>query len=223
MNTNAALQAQSQTATTFASALSAKLVDTIRTNARVLRYLASSLSSTALDYTMLLILNATIGGVFLPVALARVSSCSLNFALNRKVFNARGGIVATAIRYAIMATSVMTMSYLMIQALVSAGMALWMASLTANTSLFIVNYLGQNFFVFGTLADLRTSISDSGRTLRLKGRGVATKKGTGDLLATISVVVPKDLTPEQLDSIKSLADSLDQSDPRAELKKKVSA
>lgn len=65
--------------------------------------------------------------------------------------------------------------------------------------------------------------SDSGRTLRLKGRGVVTKKGTGDLLATISVVVPKDLTPEQLDSIKSLADSLDQSDPRAELMKKVSA
>ena len=65
--------------------------------------------------------------------------------------------------------------------------------------------------------------SDSGRTLRLKGRGVATKKGPGDLLATISVVVPKDLTPEQLDSIKSLADSLDQSDPRAELVKKVSA
>ena len=65
--------------------------------------------------------------------------------------------------------------------------------------------------------------SDSGRTLRLKGRGVATKKGTGDLLATISVVVPKDLTPEQLESIKSLADSLDQSDPRAELMKKVSA
>ena len=65
--------------------------------------------------------------------------------------------------------------------------------------------------------------SDSGRTLRLKGRGVATKKGTGDLLATISVMVPKDLTSEQLDSIKSLADSLDQSDPRAELMKKVSA
>ena len=65
--------------------------------------------------------------------------------------------------------------------------------------------------------------SDSGRTLRLKGRGVATKKETGDLLATISVVVPKDLTPEQLDSIKALADGLDQGDPRAELVKKVSA
>ena len=65
--------------------------------------------------------------------------------------------------------------------------------------------------------------SDSGRTLRLKGRGVATKKDAGDLLATISVVVPKDLTPEQLDSIKALADGLDQGDPRAELVKKVSA
>ena len=65
--------------------------------------------------------------------------------------------------------------------------------------------------------------SDSGRTLRQKGRGVTTKKETGDLLATISVVVPKDLTPEQLDSIKALADGLDQGDPRAELVKKVSA
>ena len=52
---------------------------------------------------------------------------------------------------------------------------------------------------------------------------MATKKDTGDLLATISVVVPKDLTPEQLDSIKALADGLDQGDPRAELVKKVSA
>ena len=167
MNTNAELTARSAAGTqasamsTYATSAMHKAPQAIRANARVLRYLASSLSSTAVDYTLLLILNATIGGVFLPVALARVSSCSLNFALNRKIFNARGGIVATAIRYAIMAASVMTMSYLMIQALVSAGMALWMASLTANSSLFIVNYLGQNFFVFGTLADFRVFITEA--------------------------------------------------------------
>ena len=167
MNTNAELTARSA-ARTQASAMSAyatsamrKATQAIRANARVLRYLASSLSSTAVDYTLLLILNATIGDVFLPVALARVSSCTMNYAMNRKVFNARGGVVATAIRYAIMAASVMTMSYLMIQALVSAGMALWMASLTANSSLFIVNYLGQNFFVFGTLADFRVFITEA--------------------------------------------------------------
>ena len=188
MNTNAALQTQGQSATTFASTLSAKLVDSIRTHARVLRYLASSLSSTVLDYTMLLILNAATGGVFLSVAVARVSSCSLNFALNRKVFNARGGIVATAIRYAIMAASVMTMSYLMIQALVSAGMALWLASLTANTTLFIVNYLGQNFFVFGTLADLRSSISEAVAGLQQTATQV-----TGILSSMLARVTGRDL------------------------------
>ena len=145
----------------YATSAMHKATQALRANARVLRYLASSLSSTAVDYTLLLILNATIGGVFLPVALARVSSCTMNYTMNRKVFNARGGVVATAIRYAIMAASMMTMSYLMIQALVSAGMALWMASLTANSSLFIVNYLGQNFFVFGTLADFRVFITEA--------------------------------------------------------------
>ena len=160
MNTNAE-RTQASATSTFTTSAMRKAAQAIRANARVLRYLASSLSSTAVDYALLLILNATIGGVFFPVALARVSSCTMNYAMNRKVFNARGGVVATAIRYAIMAASVMTMSYLMIQALVSAGMALWMASLTASSSLFIVNYLGQNFFVFGTLADFRVFISEA--------------------------------------------------------------
>ena len=160
MNTNAE-RTQASAMSTFTASVMRKAAQAIRANARVLRYLASSLSSTAVDYALLLILNATIGGVFFPVALARVSSCTMNYAMNRKVFNARGGVVATAIRYAIMAASVMTMSYLMIQALVSAGMALWMASLTASSSLFIVNYLGQNFFVFGTLADFRVFISEA--------------------------------------------------------------
>ena len=84
----------------FATSAMRKATQAIRANARVLRYLASSLSSTAVDYTLLLVFNATIGGVFLPVALARVSSCTMNYTMNRKVFNARGGVVATAIRYA---------------------------------------------------------------------------------------------------------------------------
>lgn len=65
--------------------------------------------------------------------------------------------------------------------------------------------------------------SDSGRTLRLKGRGVAGKHENGDLLVTISVVVPKDLTPAQREALSAFADSLDQADPRADLMKKVGA
>ena len=56
----------------------------------------------------------------------------------------------------------------------------------------------------------------SGRVLRVKGRGIETKKGTGDLLAKVQVVVPKDLS----DSAKKAVEALraeDDGDPRAEL------
>ena len=120
--------------------------------AKPLTYLASSLSSTGLDYAVLFILNATIGGIFIPVAVARVASCTANFLMNRRVFATNDGMTATAIRYTIVATSVMLMSYLSIQALVSAGLSLAVASVLANSSLFIVNYLGQKFFVFGSFS-----------------------------------------------------------------------
>ena len=63
------------------------------------RYIASSLSSTGVDYLMLLILNATIGGLFAPVIIARTASCTMNYLINRRVFRARGGLIATAARY----------------------------------------------------------------------------------------------------------------------------
>jgi molecular chaperone DnaJ len=36
-----------------------------------------------------------------------------------------------------------------------------------------------------------------GDVLRIKGRGLVTPRGTGDLLAKVDLIVPKDLTPEQ--------------------------
>ena len=67
-------------------------------------------------------------------------------------------------------------------------MALWMASLTANTSLFIVNYLGQNFFVFGTLADLRSSISEA-----VAGLQKAATRATGILSSLLARIAGRDL------------------------------
>ncbi|MFJ5699311.1 DnaJ C-terminal domain-containing protein [Arthrobacter sp. NPDC093139] len=45
----------------------------------------------------------------------------------------------------------------------------------------------------------------SGRTLRVKGRGVKTSKGTGDLLVTIDVAVPKNLSKEAEEAVKAFA------------------
>jgi molecular chaperone DnaJ len=50
--------------------------------------------------------------------------------------------------------------------------------------------------------------SKPGRVLRVRGRGVKTAKGSGDLLATIEVTVPGKLTDEQRDAVERLAEVL---------------
>ncbi|HRW17476.1 MAG TPA: DnaJ C-terminal domain-containing protein [Dermatophilaceae bacterium] len=57
----------------------------------------------------------------------------------------------------------------------------------------------------------------SGRVLRIKGRGVHTTKATGDLLATVQVVVPQRLTDEAKAAVETLAAADAGHDPRAEL------
>lgn len=45
----------------------------------------------------------------------------------------------------------------------------------------------------------------SGKVFRVRGRGVETRKGTGDLLASVEIEVPSELTPEERDAVESLA------------------
>ena len=54
--------------------------------------------------------------------------------------------------------------------------------------LFIVNYLGQNFFVFGTLADLRTSISEA-----VAGLQQAATRVAGVLSSMLARIAGRDL------------------------------
>jgi molecular chaperone DnaJ len=66
--------------------------------------------------------------------------------------------------------------------------------------------------------------TSSGRTLRVKGRGVKTSKGSGDLLVTVDVVVPKNLSKEAEQAIRAFAEAVSkngQSDPRAHLAEKA--
>ncbi len=56
----------------------------------------------------------------------------------------------------------------------------------------------------------------SGRTFRVKGRGVPTPKGTGDLLVTVEVTVPTKLSDAERKAIEALAAATRES-PRAHL------
>jgi len=61
----------------------------------------------------------------------------------------------------------------------------------------------------------------SGRTFRVKGRGVTDDKGAGDLLVTVEVVVPTQLSTAEREAIEALAEAATGS-PRAHLERGVS-
>ena len=56
----------------------------------------------------------------------------------------------------------------------------------------------------------------SGRVLRVKGRGVTTPKGTGDLLAEVVIAVPDNLSTSAIDALEAFA-KLTPQNPRADL------
>ena len=57
----------------------------------------------------------------------------------------------------------------------------------------------------------------SGRVLRVKGRGVETPKGTGDLLAVVQVAVPSHLSDEAREALEAFHALEPNESPRAEL------
>jgi len=57
----------------------------------------------------------------------------------------------------------------------------------------------------------------SGRTFRVKGRGVPASSGTGDLLVTVEVAVPQTLSDAEREAIEALASASGGTSPRAYL------
>jgi molecular chaperone DnaJ len=57
----------------------------------------------------------------------------------------------------------------------------------------------------------------SGRTFRVKGRGVASTKATGDMLVTVELAVPQKLTAAERKAVEALAAASDGASPRTHL------
>lgn len=60
----------------------------------------------------------------------------------------------------------------------------------------------------------------NGRTFRVRGKGVARRSGTGDLLVTVEVAVPKSLTPQAQAALESFA-AAQTDDPRPQVSAQV--
>lgn len=125
------------------------LQDSARIWAPLLKFAASSGVATVIDYVLVLVLNALTGALFFPVIAARLVSASVNFAMNRRVFEATGvPLRRSAFRYAALAVAVVTGSYTMLAVLTGIGMPLWIAKIIADTTMYLVSYSAQSRYVF---------------------------------------------------------------------------
>ena len=125
------------------------LQDSARIWAPLLKFAASSGVATVIDYVLVLVLNALTGALFFPVIAARMVSASVNFAMNRRVFEATGvPLRRSALRYAALAVAVIAGSYTMLAVLTGIGMPLWIAKIIADTTMYLVSYSAQSRYVF---------------------------------------------------------------------------
>ena len=123
----------------------------------VVLFVASSLSSWSVDYVLVLALSTMTGSVLTSVVAARLVSSTMNFLVNRRLFATAGAggddgessaLWRAALGYATVQLAVMTGSYLLLSALSGAGVALWLAKILADSTLFVVNYLVQSRLVY---------------------------------------------------------------------------
>ena len=136
------------------------LQDSARIWAPLLKFAASSGVATVIDYVLVLVLNALTGALFFPVIAARLVSASVNFAMNRRVFEATGvSLRRSALRYAALAVAVVAGSYTMLAVLTGIGMPLWIAKIIADTTMYLVSYSAQSRYVFAPAQDQSAKVT----------------------------------------------------------------
>jgi len=123
--------------------------DSVRICAPLTKFGAASLTAFAIDYVGVLALHAAVGGLAVPVVGARIASGTVNYLLNRRVFHGeRGSTGQSAVRYAVLATLLLATSLLLLAALTTVGLPLWLAKLVVDPALFLVSFGVQRTVVF---------------------------------------------------------------------------
>ena len=76
-------------------------------------------------------------------------SGTANFFMNRRVFQARRGtVVRTAVRYGLLALSLLAASYLLLKALTTIGIPLGIAKVLGDGAIYVASYVAQRRLVF---------------------------------------------------------------------------
>lgn len=133
--------------------------DAVRIYALIIKYLSSSLVSSTVDEVMFFLLTALFGvalgdfSVFVCTAAARIVSSSLNFAINRRIFDSKGKMSHTVIKYIITATLTMCLSATIVHILrelidADAAILQTLLKVIVDVMLFFLNFRVQRMWVF---------------------------------------------------------------------------
>ena len=123
--------------------------DSARIYAPLLRFMGASLASFGIDWLGVMVIFAMTGNLLAAVVGARLVSGTANFFMNRRVFKARRGtVVRTAVRYAILAVSLMAASYVALKALTAIGIPLGIAKILGDGAIYVASYVAQRRLVF---------------------------------------------------------------------------
>ena len=125
------------------------LQDSARIYAPLLRFMGASLASFGIDWLGVMVIFAMTGSLLAAVVGARLVSGTANFFMNRRVFRARRGtVVRTAVRYVILAVSLLAASYLVLKALTTVGIPLGIAKILGDGAIYVASYVAQRRLVF---------------------------------------------------------------------------
>ena len=125
------------------------LQDSARIYAPLLRFMGASLASFGIDWLSVMVIFAMTGSLLAAVVGARLVSGTANFFMNRRVFRARRGtVVRTAVRYTVLAASLLAASYLTLKALTAVGIPLGIAKVLGDGAIYVASYVAQRRLVF---------------------------------------------------------------------------
>ena len=125
------------------------LQDSARIYAPLLRFTGASLASFGIDWLGVMVIFAMTGNLLAAVVGARLISGTANFFMNRRIFKARRGtVVRAAVRYVILAVSLMAASYVALKALTAIGIPLGIAKVLGDGAIYVASYVAQRRLVF---------------------------------------------------------------------------
>jgi len=128
------------------------IIDSVRVYLPLVKFAASSLGATTLDFALVIGLVSAGVGLLPAVVVARVSSATLNFTVNRRlVFDPTGRtrVRQTLAGYALVAAAVLVANYGVLYLLYRRfGVNLVLAKIATESVLFLASYHAQRAFVF---------------------------------------------------------------------------